>query len=72
MYIFTYLEFIIDESKKGDLVYAVPGHPRVAEKTVGIIEDLAKQNNVEVEVSSLYELCRRYVQLFSSRSSRWI
>ena len=43
-------KFIIDESKKGDLVYAVPGHPRVAEKTVGIIENLAKQNNVEVEV----------------------
>src|SRR5574344_1790376 len=31
-------EFIIEEAKKGDLVYAVPGHPRVAEKTVGIIE----------------------------------
>ena len=43
-------EFIIEESKKGDLVYAVPGHPRVAEKTVGIIEDLAKQNNIEVDV----------------------
>ncbi|GAA6381492.1 nucleoside triphosphate pyrophosphohydrolase [Intestinibacter bartlettii] len=43
-------KFIIDESKKGDIVYAVPGHPRVAEKTVGIIENLARQNNVEVEV----------------------
>ena len=43
-------EFIIEEAKKGDLVYAVPGHPRVAEKTVGIIEQLAAENNIEVEV----------------------
>lgn len=42
-------EFIIESSKDGDLVYAVPGHPRVAEKTVSIIERLAKQNNIEVE-----------------------
>ena len=42
-------EFIIDESIKGDdLVYAVPGHPRVAEKTVGIIEDIAHRNQIEV------------------------
>lgn len=42
-------EFIIEEAKKGDLVYAVPGHPRVAEKTVGIIEGLAMENNIEVD-----------------------
>lgn len=42
-------EFIIEASKDGDLVYGVPGHPRVAEKTVSIIERLAKQNNIEVE-----------------------
>ena len=35
-------EFIIDLSKEGDLVYAVPGHPRVAERTVSIIESMAK------------------------------
>ncbi|MEG1310766.1 MAG: nucleoside triphosphate pyrophosphohydrolase [Romboutsia sp.] len=42
-------EFIIKSSKEGDLVYAVPGHPRVAEKTVSIIETIANQNNIEVE-----------------------
>ena len=31
-------KFIVEKAKKEDLVYAVPGHPRVAEKTVGIIE----------------------------------
>ncbi|MDR0880514.1 MAG: nucleoside triphosphate pyrophosphohydrolase [Clostridioides sp.] len=40
-------EFIVKESKNGDLVYAVPGHPRVAEKTVGLIEALALQNGVK-------------------------
>ncbi|WP_027700943.1 nucleoside triphosphate pyrophosphohydrolase [Metaclostridioides mangenotii] len=43
-------EFIVDESCKGDLVYAVPGHPRVAEKTVGIIEDIACENQIEVDI----------------------
>ena len=43
-------EFIIEKGKDEELVYAVPGHPRVAEKTVGIIEDLAKKNNIELEI----------------------
>lgn len=42
-------EFIINLSKEGDLVYAVPGHPRVAERTVSIIESMAKEKNIEVE-----------------------
>lgn len=42
-------EFIIDLSKEGDLVYAVPGHPRVAERTVSIIESIAKEKGIEVE-----------------------
>ena len=42
-------EFIVELSKEGDLVYAVPGHPRVAERTVSIIESIAKEKNVEVE-----------------------
>ena len=41
-------EFIVNEAEKGDLVYAVPGHPRVAEKTVGIIENMAKEKGIEV------------------------
>lgn len=43
-------EFIIEESAKGDLVYAVPGHPRVAEKTVSIIERLANEKHIAVEI----------------------
>lgn len=42
-------EFIINLSQEGDLVYAVPGHPRVAEKTVSMIESMAKEQNIEVE-----------------------
>lgn len=43
-------EFIIEKGKSEELVYAVPGHPRVAEKTVGIIEALAKENNIELDI----------------------
>lgn len=43
-------EFIIEKSNEGDLVYAVPGHPRVAERTVSQIEEIAKIKNIEVEV----------------------
>ena len=42
-------EFIIKSSKEGDVVYAVPGHPRVAEKTVRIIETMANEKGIEVE-----------------------
>ena len=42
-------KYIVDLAKEKDIVYAVPGHPRVAEKTVGIIEDLAKEFDIEVE-----------------------
>lgn len=43
-------KFIIEKGQSEDLVYAVPGHPRVAEKTVGIIECLANENNIELEI----------------------
>ena len=43
-------KFIVEKGKNEDLVYAVPGHPRVAEKTVGIIEDLCIQNNIELDI----------------------
>lgn len=43
-------EFIVEEGKSEDVVYAVPGHPRVAEKTVDMIEKLAKENNIDVDV----------------------
>lgn len=41
--------FIIEESHNGDLVYVVPGHPRVAEKTVGIINSIANTKGIELE-----------------------
>ena len=41
--------FIIEESNKGDLVYVVPGHPRVAEKTVSIISSIANTKGIEVD-----------------------
>lgn len=43
-------EFIVEKGKKEDVVYAVPGHPRVAERTVEMIENLAKENKIEVNV----------------------
>ncbi|MGL6104678.1 nucleoside triphosphate pyrophosphohydrolase [Romboutsia sp.] len=42
-------EYIIELAKEGDLVYAVPGHPRVAEKTVSTIEQIAREKGIEVE-----------------------
>lgn len=46
----TISKFIIERGKSEDLVYAVPGHPRVAEKTVSMIETLARQNNIELDI----------------------
>lgn len=43
-------EFIIESSKECDVIYAVPGHPRVAEKTVRIIETMANEKDIEVEI----------------------
>ncbi|TQQ84000.1 nucleoside triphosphate pyrophosphohydrolase [Peptacetobacter hominis] len=41
-------EFVVEKAEEGDLVYAVPGHPRVAEKTVGIIESIASEKGIDV------------------------
>ena len=44
-------ENIIEEyKKKGDLVYAVPGHPLVAEKSVFNLIDLCEQNSIEYTI----------------------
>jgi tetrapyrrole methylase family protein/MazG family protein len=43
-------EYIINKAKTDDVIYAVPGHPRVAEKTVEIIQGLADENNIDVKV----------------------
>lgn len=41
---------IVELGKTDDVIYAVPGHPRVAENTVGIIENLCEKEGVNVEV----------------------
>ncbi len=42
---------LIDEAKKGkDLVYGVPGHPMVAEKSVKYILEKGKENNIVIEI----------------------
>ena len=41
---------IVNLGEKQDIIYAVPGHPRVAESTVAIIEGMADKKGVEVEV----------------------
>ncbi|GGE54070.1 MazG family protein [Pullulanibacillus camelliae] len=38
------------ESEEGDVVYAVPGHPMVAEKTVQLLLEAAEQGRVKVNV----------------------
>ncbi|WP_244834282.1 nucleoside triphosphate pyrophosphohydrolase [Clostridium sp. BJN0001] len=34
----------------GDVIYAVPGHPLVAERSVSILMDLCKKNNIEYKI----------------------
>lgn len=43
-------KFIVEKGNSEELVYAVPGHPRVAEKTVSIIEDLCIQSNLQLDI----------------------
>ncbi|SHH51839.1 bifunctional methyltransferase/pyrophosphohydrolase YabN [Tepidibacter thalassicus] len=43
-------EFIINEAKTKDITYAVPGHPRVAESTVQIIEKYADEEGIKLNV----------------------
>ena len=41
---------IIDLARDNDIVYAVPGHPRVAESTVGLIEKYALEEGIYIEI----------------------
>ncbi len=43
-------DLIKKHEKLGDLVYAVPGHPLVAEKSVFNLIDLCKENNIEYKI----------------------
>lgn len=42
------VDYLCEEVKKGDVVYAVPGHPLVAERTVKLL--LEKQDHISVRV----------------------
>jgi tetrapyrrole methylase family protein/MazG family protein len=42
-------ETLVREAEKGDLVYAVPGNPAVAETSYYLLLDLAKQRGIEVK-----------------------
>ncbi len=41
---------VIEEAKKGDVLYAVPGHPFVAENSVQFIAEICKNENIEKQV----------------------
>ena len=43
-------DLIKKHEKLGDLVYAVPGHPLVAEKSVFNLIELCKENNIEYKI----------------------
>ncbi|MGR3766421.1 nucleoside triphosphate pyrophosphohydrolase [Rossellomorea sp. NS-SX7] len=43
-------EVLVSRAEKGPLVYAVPGHPLVAEKTVQLLLDLHQQGKIDVKV----------------------
>lgn len=43
-------DLIKKHDKLGDLVYAVPGHPLVAEKSVFNLIELCKENNIEYKI----------------------
>jgi tetrapyrrole methylase family protein / MazG family protein len=43
-------EVLVSHAEAGPLVYAVPGHPLVAEKTVQLLLELHRQGKIEVKV----------------------
>ncbi len=45
------VEYLVKEAEKQDIVYAVPGHPMVAEKTVQLLLQEEKNGNVDIEFS---------------------
>ena len=51
---------VVEESKAGDLVYAVPGHPLVAERSVALIIEIARREDIPFELigsESFIEAC---------------
>lgn len=52
VYSFIAEDLIEKHALYGDIVYGVPGHPLVAEKSVLILMELCKKNNIEFEIKS--------------------
>lgn len=46
----TIADDLIDKAKDEDVVYAVPGHPLVAERSVVNLIELCKKNNIKYEI----------------------
>lgn len=56
----TIAAYVIEESQAGDIVYAVPGHPLVAERSVALILDAARKEAIAVQLvgsESFIEAC---------------
>ncbi|MGV3240619.1 MazG nucleotide pyrophosphohydrolase domain-containing protein, partial [Streptococcus hyovaginalis] len=45
------VEFLLEKAKETDIVYAVPGHPLVAEKTVQILIEKDKEGMASIEIA---------------------
>lgn len=52
IYKFIAADLVKQHSELGDIIYAVPGHPLVAEKSVLLLLELCKNNNIDIEVMS--------------------
>lgn len=44
-------DLLIKHEEFGEIVYAVPGHPLVAEKSVKLLLDLCKEKNIQAEIT---------------------
>ena len=56
----TISEAIIKEARKGDVTYAVPGHPLIGERSVGLILEIARKEGIPVTFAgseSFVEVC---------------
>lgn len=41
---------VLSEAQKGEVLYAVPGHPLVAEESVRLIIEMAEKNDINIEI----------------------
>ncbi|WP_075572316.1 nucleoside triphosphate pyrophosphohydrolase [Colibacter massiliensis] len=49
--VYTHIvDYVLAAVKEGDVVYAVPGSPAVAERTVTLLEERCRRENIDVEI----------------------